>query len=110
MEKVRIGVIGVGNMGYWHIQYLHKNEIENAELAAVCDINPQKLEAARNITRADLPCFESAEELMKSGLCDAIISLFPIISIRLWLSPLLNTACTFLQKSPQAFIQNRFVK
>ncbi|MBE6871394.1 MAG: Gfo/Idh/MocA family oxidoreductase [Ruminococcaceae bacterium] len=77
MEKVRIGVIGVGNMGYWHIQYLHKNEIENAELAAVCDINPQKLEAARNITRADLPCFESAEELMKSGLCDAIIIAVP---------------------------------
>ena len=48
MEKIRYGIIGVGNMGSTHADYLSKNEIKGAKLTCVCDNNPQKLENAKN--------------------------------------------------------------
>ncbi len=35
MDKVRFGVVGLGNMGSHHISYL--NSIDGAVLTAVCD-------------------------------------------------------------------------
>ncbi len=43
MEKVRIGIIGLGNMGRIHASYLDKGEIANAEIVAVSDTNPEAL-------------------------------------------------------------------
>ena len=43
MDKVRFGVLGVGNMGSSHAKNLYDGLIENAVLSAVCDINPDKL-------------------------------------------------------------------
>ena len=43
MAKVRYGVIGLGNMGSQHSQYLFDNAIEGATLGAICDIDPEKL-------------------------------------------------------------------
>ena len=39
MDKVRIGIIGIGNMGSAHAKYISAGEIPNAELTAVCDTN-----------------------------------------------------------------------
>ena len=38
MDKVRVGIIGLGGMGSNHAGYLSRGEIEGAELAAVCDV------------------------------------------------------------------------
>ena len=38
MDQVRIGVIGLGNMGSVHVSYM--DAIEGATLSAVCDANP----------------------------------------------------------------------
>ena len=35
MDKVRFGIIGIGNMGSAHLQYLANNEISGAEVTAV---------------------------------------------------------------------------
>ena len=45
MEKVRLGIIGVGNMGTAHTNNLMKGEVPEMELVAICDINPKKLDA-----------------------------------------------------------------
>ena len=42
MEKVRFGVIGIGNMGTSHSGWLVGNRIEGAELTAVCDIDEKR--------------------------------------------------------------------
>ena len=47
MEKVRIGVIGMGNMGTGHSRYLVAGKVLKGELTAVCDISPQKLKKAK---------------------------------------------------------------
>ena len=46
MEKVRFGVIGIGNMGSSHAQNLYDGLIENAQLTAVCDIDENKIKWA----------------------------------------------------------------
>ena len=38
MEQVRYGIIGVGNMGTTHAEYLFAGEIKGAVLAAICDL------------------------------------------------------------------------
>ena len=43
MEKVRIGIVGIGNIGSFHMRNVLGGELENAELVALCDINPEKL-------------------------------------------------------------------
>ena len=34
MSKVRIGIIGIGNMGKFHADYLQKGKVPRAELTA----------------------------------------------------------------------------
>ena len=76
MKKVRIGVIGVGNMGSGHANILTNGLIPNAELTALCDI----AEARRTELKKqypEIPVFADAEEMMKSGFVDAVTIAVP---------------------------------
>lgn len=73
MEKVRFGIVGVGNMGAAHARNILAGKVTNGHLTAVCDINPKKLEAFRaEHPDADVKCFDNAEALYSSGLCDVV--------------------------------------
>lgn len=72
MRKLKIGIVGFGNIGHHHYEMIRKGVIPNMELTAVCDINPQKLEYAQELMPG-IPCFEKAEDLFKSGLVEAVI-------------------------------------
>jgi homoserine dehydrogenase len=37
MEKVRLGIIGLGNIGKYHADYLQNKKVSRCELVAVCD-------------------------------------------------------------------------
>lgn len=75
MEPLRIGVIGHGNMGSSHTRGLDRGLIQNAKLAAVCDIDPVKLEGVR--AAYSVPTFSSHRELIDSKTCDAIVIATP---------------------------------
>ena len=77
MEKVRFGVIGIGNMGSGHVQNLAAGKIPGAELAAVCDIKPARLEWAKGICGDKIAYFEDSHALITSGLVDAVIIATP---------------------------------
>ena len=47
MDKVRFGVVGLGNMGSGHTRNLFEGKIPGAVLTAVCDIKPDRLDWAR---------------------------------------------------------------
>jgi len=47
MERIRIGYVGVGGMGTSHVRNLLK--IEGAEIRAVCDIMPERVERAQKL-------------------------------------------------------------
>lgn len=77
MEKIRIGVIGYGNMGTGHVSYLFDGQVENAVLTAVCDINPEKLKLAENKCGDKIKYFEDYKEMYKSGEVDLVIIAVP---------------------------------
>lgn len=77
MDKLRIGIAGLGNMGSLHAAVLVAGEIEGARLAAVSDVNPELLEGARRKYGGTISCCSSAEQMMDSGDIDGIIIATP---------------------------------
>lgn len=77
MDKVRIGIVGVGNMGSSHASYLYEKKVPNAELAAICDINPDRLKWAKENFGEDVRLFENADAMFSSGAVDGIIIATP---------------------------------
>ncbi len=73
MKTVRIGVVGVGNMGSSHARALKNGDISRAVLGAVCDIDPEKL------ARWDdtIPKFATADDLLASKAVDAVVIATP---------------------------------
>ena len=76
MDKVRLGIIGVGNMGRSHINNWAKGLTPEIDITAVCDIDETKFAAAREKI-PDVPCFKNATDLFASGLCDAVLIATP---------------------------------
>ncbi len=76
MEKVRLGVIGFGNMGIHHCKNVYNGKVPKMELAAICDIAEKRREAAKE-AYPDVAIFEKAEDLYKSGLCDVVLVAVP---------------------------------
>lgn len=77
MEKVRIGIIGIGNMGSGHAKSIAAGNCPEIELAAVCDINPERLEWAQENLPETVARFDDAIKMMESGLIDAVIVAVP---------------------------------
>lgn len=76
MDKVRIGVIGYGNMGTAHCFNIYSGKIAGMELTAICDIANTRTEAAKK-AYPDIAVFNNATALYKSGLCDAVLIAVP---------------------------------
>ncbi len=76
MEKIHLGIIGVGNMGSGHLRNVIDGKCPKVEVVAVADIDPQKLENARK-KLPSLACFDKAEEMLDSGLIDAALIAVP---------------------------------
>ncbi len=73
MEKVRIGIVGMGNMGKYHADYLIKGKVAHAELSAVCSTSPEKLAAYKEPGAV----FGQGEEMIRSGSIDAVLVATP---------------------------------
>jgi len=72
MNKVRIGIAGLGNMGKFHADYLLQGKVNRCELTAVSSTSPARLESYRQ-----LKTFESTEKMINSGAIDAILIATP---------------------------------
>jgi predicted dehydrogenase len=87
MEKVRLGIIGLGNIGMLHYGYMH--ELEGAELTAICDIDRSKLEKPSmnksfdhvrievNEFGSNISKYTDYKEMLASGNVDAVIIATP---------------------------------
>ena len=78
MEQVRLGIIGVGNMGSGHLQNIEVKKLcPEIKVTAVADINPARLDWAKETAGEGLALFGTAEEMMDSGLIDAVLIAVP---------------------------------
>jgi predicted dehydrogenase len=72
MDKVRIGVIGVGNMGSHHAKSLKERKVKGAVLSAVADADPGRLDPWTDEKRYYPP-----EDILKSDAVDAVLIATP---------------------------------
>ena len=70
--KLKIGVIGVGTIGTAHARSILNGEVEGLELCALCDSEPKR-KADLEAEFSNIPVFLSSDELISSGLADAVI-------------------------------------
>ncbi|NMA95515.1 MAG: Gfo/Idh/MocA family oxidoreductase [Clostridiales bacterium] len=77
MDKVRIGIIGIGNMGTAHARYILNGEVAGAKLGAVCDTDPERIKWAKQFLSDDVKIFDNTDDLFKSGSVDAIMIATP---------------------------------
>ena len=76
MSTIRLGIIGVGNMGTTHIKNINEGKCPEVIVTAAAD----RLEARRQWIAENAPeaaVFEEGSELIASGLCDAVLIATP---------------------------------
>ena len=77
MGKIRIGIIGLGNMGTVHARSIQAGDAPEIELAAVADRLAGRREWAAAFLPPGFPVFSDGSELIKSGLCDSVLIAAP---------------------------------
>ena len=76
MKKIKLGIIGSGNMGKGHLQNVIDGKCPSVEVAAVCDIDEKQLEYAKGKLPGVL-CFTDAIKMHDSGEVDAVLIAVP---------------------------------
>ena len=77
-EKIKLGIIGIGNMGSGHAKSIKNGKCPELELAAIADINPDRLNWATEQNYAEnIAYFNTGEEMLDSGIIDACIIAVP---------------------------------
>jgi len=77
MDRVRFGIIGVGNIGSVHARYLLAGQVKEARLCAVCDNDLTRHDASRALVCEQVELFSDARDMLESGLIDAVIVATP---------------------------------
>jgi len=88
MKKIRLGIIGVGNMGYAHGKNVVEGRCPDFELAAIADWNPERLQWVKEQYPDTVRCFDNTMDMLNSGLLDACI-----VSVPHYDHPKLAMAC-----------------
>ncbi|MBR6954451.1 MAG: Gfo/Idh/MocA family oxidoreductase [Clostridia bacterium] len=76
-KKIRLGIIGIGNMGSGHACRVVDGECPDFVLTAVADINPARKAWAAQRLGEQVAFFDTAEAMLDSGLIDACIVATP---------------------------------
>jgi predicted dehydrogenase len=72
-EKLRLALIGVGNIGNLHLGNI--KQLDKVELAAVCDIRPERAQAASETYGC--PAYTDSGALLDDHVCDAVLIATP---------------------------------
>jgi len=77
VDDIRIAIVGYGGMGGNHGNYLWNEPVKGARLSAICDIRPERLDAAKKAYGDDMPTFASIDELIAAKAADAVLIATP---------------------------------
>jgi predicted dehydrogenase len=73
MQPVRIAVIGIGNMGTFHLRNIVNQPL--VQLTSVCDIIPERAQAAAE--QYSCQSFTDSQALLEAHVCDAVLIATP---------------------------------
>ena len=77
MQKIRLGIIGIGNMGTTHCKNIQEGKLVDFHLCAVADRRESRREWARQNLSAETIIFEEGKDLIASRICDAVLIAVP---------------------------------
>lgn len=72
MKNIRIGIVGLGNMGRVHAQQILDGKVARVELTALCDSDPRRFAAFPRV-----PGFATQREMFEANLVDAVLIATP---------------------------------
>lgn len=76
MNTVKVGIIGIGNMGSAHLDCIVSKKINSMIVSAVCDIDDRKLKAVKS-KYPQIDVFKSYSDLLANSDTDAVIISVP---------------------------------
>ncbi len=76
MEKIKLGILGIGNMGTTHAKNILEGKCPEIELGAVCDLKDEKVKWIKE-EYPQVAIYKDAEEMMDSGKIDSILIAVP---------------------------------
>ena len=71
-KKIRLGIVGAGNMGSAHFQCIQEGNCPDITVTAVADIAPERLERYSGVE-----CFSDITTMLDSGKVDAVLIATP---------------------------------
>lgn len=78
MNKIRLGIIGIGNMGTGHAKNIKDRKCPKIEIVAIADNNNDRLEWAKEQNFAEnITYFDDAIAMLDSGLIDSCLVAVP---------------------------------
>ncbi len=85
-EKLKLGIIGAGNMGSKHLSNILAGKCPDIEVTAVADRDPSKLDRVNKLLNdareagaqaPDINCYSEGSELIAAHRCDAVLIAVP---------------------------------
>ena len=77
MDKVRLGIIGIGNMGSGHLKNILEGKVPEMEVTAVADRQEGRRAWAKEHLPESVVVFEEGKDLIASGVCDGVLIAVP---------------------------------
>lgn len=77
MDKVKLGIIGIGGMGTNHLNSIVKGMVPNMELTCVADVRQCRLDWAKENLDSSIKIFDDGRKLIDEGVCDAVLIATP---------------------------------
>ena len=77
MDKVKLGIIGIGGMGTNHLNSIVKGMVPNMELTCVADVRQCRLDWAKENLDSSIKIFDDGRKLIDEGGCAAVLIATP---------------------------------
>ncbi len=76
MKEIKMGIIGIGNIGSAHLRCIHNGEIKGMKVTAVCDEDLKRLEMIKT-QYPDLALYSDYENLLEKADIDGVLIAVP---------------------------------
>ena len=77
MDKIKLGIVGMGNMGCGHLNNYLNGHLPKVQVTAICDTNSEKLDLASERMKGDVKRFDDYDEMIRSGAVDSVLIATP---------------------------------